>query len=263
MFNLFKKNSNQIITHKGIEVEDVNKGSHGDHWVTLFGMGYDHQLLIDTIVEVSEKGREIYKDKNHVIYSQGQNDSVNVNVTTSSSGKILSAFPVSSIVSNLEMTVKKIYPWVHVNKEEAVIKAGDKKIGFAVEFFATDYLQNKSKYHSQTEQKIALTSLIYFIQKTDIEKINENSKAQISDDYVGFIPDTKGGQGDYTFIGNIEDYKENEDHYVLDLAVIDDQNGVKFVLKSYLSKNNIPENLIIEKGLKISGEFWLQGRIVE
>ncbi|KKR49221.1 MAG: hypothetical protein UT86_C0001G0193 [Candidatus Magasanikbacteria bacterium GW2011_GWC2_40_17] len=251
--SLFSKNK--------IKIKGIKQGSHGDHWGAFFGFQNfrsNPKILLDKIEKILDNKNSIKIDNK---YSKSVENIGQVDLIVISDNKgMASCFPLLNTKYNLPFESKEINERNHVGNIEAQIIGGGRKT-FALNFFATDYLNNKQIYKTTKELKINLSAFAYVI------KESENLPDKFSNDFVTYMPNTESTYGDvYDFIGKIIDFAEynHEDieGYIVKTKLINNEKMEDFFnLDIFVNKENMRiENL--KRGTRISGCFWLQGNIV-
>lgn len=255
MFSFFRKTT-VINTHKLIKITLKKEGSHGDAWRAVYGADMSVEKLLHMISELLDKPPVWNDDKLKKCV-----ENVNGIVVTAVGlrGKLASAYPFLEKNQQMILKTKVIMPWSHVNGVEAEI-GGELSFGGGVNFFATDYLQNKNFYHSNLEINIALSALAYDfgVQATVHEKF--------SNDFVSYM--YYGGDqtsGVYWFIGKVlsvhKYVSENIVGSVVDISLVQKENNENLFILPIFVNEILMKNENIKFGMKVEGHFWLSGRL--
>ncbi len=84
------------------------------------------------------------------------------NVAVEVNERVVTFFPLLSTTKSVPVEIKSVLEWTHSDKIEAQI-LGSGREKFALNFFATDYAENREKYLKDTILNIALAGFAYVI----------------------------------------------------------------------------------------------------
>lgn len=255
---MFKKFFNK----NDIKLNKINYGSHGNHWDAFFGfekLKKDQSTLFD-LAETVLKNKKIKKINQKYSTTHLKTGALGTKMIIDSK-KMTSFFPTLESEKAVPFETKSINEWSHVNGIEAQVLGAGRET-FGLNFFATDYLENKNVYQKNKHLKIHLSAIAYVVQ--EVEKLPDN----FSEKFVSYMPNQKtGDHSDYDFIGEIIDFKEcvygDVSGFILTTKLIHNEEVEDFFsLDIFVNRQELKVKKL-EKGMKISGCFWLQGRVSE
>lgn len=190
----------------------------------------------------------------------------NVGLRMISHNHPLSFFPVIHTDYVIDVINKEICEWENADRLEAIIKGGGRDT-FGIQYFATDYAENRELYHSQKQLNIKISGIAFVL---DIYSPEEsNSELKYSENFTAYMPNNDlPGYGCFDFIGQVEDYREirflennSQKGYIMKMRLIThDEQADFFTIDLFVS----PENMRfsnVEKGMKLTGMFQMQGEI--
>lgn len=240
----------------GVEVSSKEAGAHGDHWHAILGYHKVVQLephIHDFISELNVGAR-----LNDLVTHAAQYE--NLDVVGVQQGEYLATlFPVVKSQRTIPVEIKEVIEWDHVDGVEAQI-VGVGKDTYSLNFFATDYTENKELYKQGGTLDIAMAGLAYVIDSA--ASMPEN----VADNFCAYLPNSDMPTGmDYDFIGEVlsvsESTLKNEELVHLEIRLINDQAAPDlFNLPIVTNKNNLRCEGI-QVGDRLSGCFWLQGAV--
>lgn len=249
---LFSKNK--------VKTNKVYNGFHWDHWWAFFGfetLNNDSGILLNTINQIIEKW-DFYKiDRKYWIWKESYNN-IDIKAIVHS-WDMASCFPEMNSEISIQYENKTINIWAHVNGIEAQMEGVWKKT-FGLNFFATDYLENKEYYKKNKELQMSLSAFAYVV------KESEKLSSWFSEDMVGYMPSQQVSDSSvYDFIGKIIDFKEYSfkgiEWFIIKTKLINNwEDPDFFVLDIFVNKENMRVEKL-EKDMKITGCFWLQWKI--
>jgi len=155
--------------------------------------------------------------------------------------------------------IAEIIEWEHVDGIEAqIIGAG--RDAFALNFFGTDYMENREVYKKGGTLNISLTGFVYVIQEM------KELPANWSSDFTSYMPNQQFSCGyEYDFVADVISVKpvslEDDDGYLLDLKLITNPDKNFFNLEAFVNRENMRMG-DLKVGQKVAGCFWLQGRLL-
>lgn len=255
------------INEYGIEIERANEGRLGDLWAGVLGferLSQADEYFLPQLVAVIYVSKEI-KVYSEVEVKDCKGDFIDMRSIEEKRKNVRSAFPIIKTNKSIDVNIRTVSEWEHMDNIEAVIY-GSGKDTFGVTFFATDYSYNKEKYKTSKKLNIQLSGILLDVEKQEVNSDSEDFT--MAENFTGYFPNQEVNYlGGFDFIGivkNIRPVSTNDvvliEGFMLDVQLIthpDDDNY--FVIEMFLNKENTVLN--IEKGVKITGLFLLQGRI--
>ena len=166
-FDFLKKKQDHIIGWEKEclnELEYISEWSYWDHWWALywfekFQTSEEQRESLKTILMSTEGKTIVWKYKQWFI---DFNDFC-INIITLNKN-LVSWFPQIHTSKSIDITIKKVNEWEHVDGVEWQIE-GKWKDTFWLSFFATDYLKNKDLYKNKTKLAICLSWMAYSVEK--------------------------------------------------------------------------------------------------
>ncbi|GAA5085809.1 hypothetical protein GCM10023210_06970 [Chryseobacterium ginsengisoli] len=255
-----------IINEYGIEIESANEGRLGDLWAGTLGFERVSQangsFISHLVAAVFVSGEE--KVSSEIEVKDIESDFLLLRSVEDKKNDMRTAFPVIKTDKSINVTMKTVSEWNHMENMEGVIY-GSGKDTFGLTFFATDYSYNKEKYKTSKNLDIQLSGIILHAQKHEDDPDQE---FRTSENFTMYMPNQEVNYiGGFDFIGivkNIRPVSTNNpvliEGYMLDVQLITyEEEEDFFTIEMFLNKEN--SELIIEKGMKITGLFLLQGKI--
>jgi hypothetical protein len=169
----------------------------------------------------------------------------------------------------IDVINKQINEWENSDNLEAVISGAGRET-FGITYFATDYAENKSIYHSSPKLNMTFSAILFVLtNRGDKEETVLPNGASFAEDFAAYMPHKELAEfGCYDFIGVLEDFYQNDileddmiEGYILKIRLINYED-IKdfFTIPMFINKDNMRLSNL-EKGMKISGAFQLQGEI--
>lgn len=250
----------KLFGNKKNKITSINSGSHGDHWSGMFGFETISKSK-DPIINALNgniQSTEIKKAGDDSIIASEYKEP-GVIVLVNSNKEIFSGFPFLESKTKITFSMGELIEWSHIGGKEGQIHGGGNK-SFALTFYATDYLENKSKYLSEKEIMVCLSGFIYVLD------VPAELPSNFSEDFTTYMPNQTANDV-FDFIANVLDVKQVKlptiEGYLLKLGMVNDEKDkYQFILETFVNKENmrIPT---VKVGDKVSGAFWLQGSIAE
>ena len=128
---------------KKAKVQKTSEGSHGDHWHAVFG--FDEETDIQECVRSLWNDLQIEKEVDATYATVRANYGVFSLLGIQGDDSIATLFPALYSTRSLPLEIIEILEWEHVDGIEAVV-TGMYLDTLQINFFATDYLENKKKY---------------------------------------------------------------------------------------------------------------------
>lgn len=251
-----------FFSKNNIKINKVDHGSHGDHWSAFFwfeNLEIDVNILMDRINHALEdKKSEKINNQYSLVKESLENIEIKIILNFQ---EMASCFPVLNSNNKIPFFNTAVNERAHVDNIEAQI-IGSWRNTFGLNFFATDYLENKKVYHQTQNLEVNLSGFAYVIQES--QKMWDN----ISEDFVWYIPSQQTrDKSVYDFIGTVIDFKEysfeNIEGFIIKTKLINQHEMEDFfVLDIFVNKQNLRLEKL-EKNMKISWCFWLQGNIAK
>lgn len=257
---------------QGILIKQSNTQALNHTWGGIFGFDSYNQgnyaAIMNQQIDLAEQQAPLLAD-----------GAVKVNVvdypdvafkTIGYQGNIISILPIIKTDYQLDFTTKAIQEWEHIHQLEAIV-SGRGRDTFGLWFYATDYAENRKKYHSQKDLDVHISGVIFVLDKHQPEEPVEGEEgAKFSEDFTAYMPSNSlPNHACFDFIGQLEAFRaiellENNSHkaYILTVRLITHEQKDFFTIDLYVT----PENMRfqgLEVGMKLTGMFQMQGRIVE
>jgi hypothetical protein len=239
-----------------VKLTKTSEGSHGDHWGAF--LGFDESVSLGECVDdfVDDlKVETVLKNASKLRANYGSVSILGVQVDDS----LLTLFPALFSAKKIPVNIKEIIEWEHVGGIEGQI-LGLGWDTFAVNFFATDYLENLSQYKKGGEQQVSLTGVAYVVDEM------VELPSGFSEEFCSYMPSSQtNSDNDYDFIGKILSVRDvnvkNHELCEIEVKLInDEENKDMFNLPIVTSKSNL-RCAELKVGDRVSGCLWLLGCI--
>jgi hypothetical protein len=254
----------------GIKIKKTNNGSLRNMWSGVFGFERLHkssQILLEYMTLVFARGikRTV---ANAVISEMNYKDFV-FRAVKSTDNSTSIVCPVIKSNFCIDVINKQINEWENSDNLEAVI-SGAGRDTFGITYFATDYAENKAIYHSSPKLNMTFSAILFVLtNRDDKEETILPNEASFAEDFAAYMPHKELAEfGCYDFMGILEDFYKNDisednkvEGYILNIRLINYED-IKdfFTIPMFINKDNMRLSNL-EKGMKISGAFQLQGEI--
>jgi hypothetical protein len=189
-------------------------------------------------------------------------------VAISSEGLQVTFLPVIKTDYILEVVNKEICEWENSNNLEAIV-TGNGRNEFGLTYLATDYAENRELYLTQKELRIKVSGIAFVL---DVSKLNEQDVEHMySEDLTMYLPSKDlPNNACFDFIGHIEDFKTTEflefnkqEGYIMKIRLITKPDFLDFfTIDMYVTQENMRFKEL-QKGMKVSGMFQMQGQIAK
>lgn len=264
-----KKKQEVVETHPEIIVSTTDNGSHGDNMGSLMGfemMGQEdgNKFIMEALNKASQE-KPIGESEHFELKEASISDNPHLKLRLITDKKnVISAFPYLNTTYTLPWSTKEIIEWSHMNNAESEIRGGGRDT-FGLDFFPTDYVNNRKKYHAQKNCSMHVSAFALVV---DSEGQSEGN-SEFSPDFVAYMPSSRlSRQTYYDFIGKVLSFEEvklvnHSKGYIARVKLInDDEDPDFFTVDMFVHESNmrIPE---LKSGMKISGLAWMQGEMVE
>ncbi len=253
----------------GLKIKTWTSGNLADTWGGIFGFesyrkpnGSDH---LNNFFAYALINAPVYKDGDVQVHEVPFTDIIFRVVTYKVQPQTI--LPVVSTSRRLPVENIEICEWQHVNDLEAMI-TGRGRDTFRVTYFATDYAQNRERYHTQKNLDVSIAGIVLVL---DRYTPDPDSEIKYSEDFTAYMP-TSGfdHMGYFDFIGELEDFREtglmNDNSlkgYIMQVRLITNSDEKDFfTIDMYVT----PENMrfsTLEKGMKMTGCFQMQGQLAD
>ncbi|MGH1384198.1 hypothetical protein [Kordia sp.] len=257
----------------GIIIKTVNNGHVGDFWSGIFGFEYFQTMSPDFLYQymalAQTKNPPIQKVDTVEVY-QLDFDRLALRVICEEQ-RLVSAFPRIETHTKIDVALKQIDEWEHVQNLEAIVHGGGRDT-FAIRFYATDYAFNREKYLSNTKVNMKLSGIIYVLDKHTEDSNTLEDGTTLSPDFCMYMPGQEWSEfGCFDFIGKLESIEEanafdNEAHsgYMLKIKLINNEEIADFfTIDMFVNKKNMRFTDDLEVGMKLTGMFQLLGEIAD
>ncbi len=254
----------------GIKIKKANNQELSNTWCGIFGFETYRKpnggrILQEYFAQAITKEPKL--KNNNLSISEIEFQDVNFKTITHNEEPI-SILPVVKTNYKLNFETKEIVEWENVDNLEAII-SGSGRDTFGLWYLATDYAENKEKYQSQKNIDLNLSGIAFVLDIYKEEK--SDSEPKYSKNFTTYMPNNDlPNYACFDFIGQLEDFKESnllEDKslkgYLLNVRLITNTD-VKdfFTIDIFVTKENMRFSEL-QKGMKLTGMFQLQGRIAE
>jgi hypothetical protein len=255
------------VNEYGIEIERANDGRLGDLWAGVLGferLSQADEYFIPQLIAAIYVSGEI-KVSSEVEVKDSEDDFIDLRSIEEKRKEVRSAFPVIKTNKSIDVNIRTVSEWEHMDNIEAIIY-GSGKDTFGITFFATDYSYNKEKYKTSKNLNIQLSGILLHVEEHKVDSDSEDFT--MAENFTGYFPNQEVNYlGGFDFIGIVKNIRQVSisnviliEGFMLEVQLIthpDDDDY--FVVEMFLNKENT--ELSIEKGMKITGLFLLQGRI--
>lgn len=251
----------------GLKILKSNNGNLSNTWGGVFGFGYfrseqgSSKLKEYFALALSNKAGY---DHDRVRVSKLDFEDITFKAFSYDKTPV-SLIPVIKTNYTIEVENKEINEWENVHNLEAIVK-GSGRSTFMVNYFATDYAENREAYLASKKLNIKLSAVAYVL---DIHTTDENSELKYSENFTAYMPNKDHAVfGCFDFIGQLESFREtfllNDSSlkgYMMKVRLITNEE-IKdfFTIDMYVSPENMRFNEL-QQGMKITGMFQLQGQI--
>ncbi|AEA42481.1 hypothetical protein [Fluviicola taffensis] len=254
----------------GLTIKRSNNSDLSNTWCGIFGFeNYRNQKGGQVLREhfALSMMSESSQVKNNVAIKQLDYDSVILkgilmNETPSS------IIPVVKTDYVIDIVNKQITEWENVHNLHAIISGGGRDT-FGLDYLATDYAENRDRYHSQKAHQMNISGIAFVL---DVSKPQDpNDEMKYSEDFTAYMPSQDLLRfACFDFIGELEDFKET--------TLLEDSSLKGYLMKVRLITNAdfkdfftidmfvTPENMRFKEltvGMKLTGMVQLQGQIAE
>jgi len=222
-----------------VKITQTRDGSHGDHWGALLGFdeSIDLGACVDELID-DLKVQSSLRNINKLRAKYGNSSAIGVQVGDS----LVTLFPALYSAKRLPVVIKEITEWEHVDGIEAEL-LGLGRETFAINFFATDYLENSKKYKKGGERQISLTGVAYVIDEAS------ELPSEFSAEYCSYMPSSQTDSDcDYDFIGKILSIRniKIKNHELCELEVkTHNVLTIKFLLAGFRHITTVTHNKTI------------------
>ena len=169
---------------------------------------------------------------------------------------------------SLDFETKEINEWENVNNNEAVI-GGSARDTFGIWFFATDYVENRNRYLTQTNLNVNISGIIFVLDLHESFELPDGTMT--GEDFTAYKPSQDlPNYGCFDFVGKIIDFRETEvladgsaKGYILKLKLITNSEMEDFfTIDAFVSKGNMRFETLT-KGMQVAGALQLQGKMAD
>ena len=178
----------------------------------------------------------------------------------------IAAVPVVKSEYAIDVHNKGIIEWENFENMLALV-TGTGRDTFGITYLATDYAEHRERYHTERNLNIIISGIVFVL---DVSNVHEQEgEVKYSEDFTAYMPSNDlPNYGCFDFIAEVEDYKETSllengllNGYLLKVRLITNPDVTDFfTIDMYVTRENMRFDTI-EKGMKVSGMFQMQGRI--
>ena len=252
----------------GIQVTKSNTLDMANAWCGIFGFenyrnGEGRSMLTEHFGFMLSKGYGITRDK--VTIANLAYEDVAIKALIYDENPI-AAVPVVKSEYAIDVHNKGIIEWENFENMLALV-TGTGRDTFGITYLATDYAEHRERYHTERNLNIIISGIVFVL---DVSNVHEQEgEVKYSEDFTAYMPSNDlPNYGCFDFIGEVEDYKETSllengllNGYLLKVRLITNPDVTDFfTIDMYVTRENMRFDTI-EKGMKVSGMFQMQGRI--
>ena len=246
MFNFLRRSK--------IPINQTTNGGHGDHWGAMFGFECDDLEAKVVAMATAAVEQRVVRGYRRLEFTEPPFVAMGIGAQ----GTLATIYPTLRVDETIPVTLKEIIEWKHVDGIEAQVCGGGRDT-FGLNFFATDYLENRAIYRKGGTVDVALSAMAYVIKETS------DLPDDFADDFCSYMPNSELTTGhSYDFIGDVVSVESmtvcDEPMIVTRVKLINvEENPDMFVLPMLANPKNMQVEL--EVGGKVSGCFGLMGAI--
>ncbi|MGG8496604.1 hypothetical protein ACQY1Q_09320 [Tenacibaculum sp. TC6] len=254
----------------GLKIKKSNNFDLSNTWCGIFGFDSyrepnGSQVLMEYFALATTKGNITIHE--NITTSQLEYTDVSFKgISVNKDPKII--LPVIKTDFALDVLNKEINEWENIENLGAII-TGNGRDTFGISYFATDYAENREKYHSKKKHTIKISGIAFVLDSYNND--NSDTTIQYSEDFTMYMPNNDlPNYACFDFIGQLEDFKETsflenntQKGYLMNVRLIThpDDNHF-FTIDMFVTPENMRFNELV-KGMKITGMFQMQGQIAE
>ncbi len=257
-----------------VTIKTANIGSVGDLWGGIFGFEYFETMSPDFLYQ-------------HINLAQSSNASIHkldsVEVfqlhftrmalrTVCLNKNMISAFPRIITETQIDVTLRSLDEWQHVQNLEATI-SGNGRGTFGIRFYATDYAFNREKYHSNLTLPMHISGIIYVLEKFDEAKNSEEGDINFHPEFCAYMPNQEWSMyGCFDLVAKLEHIEkvnafnlEEHSGYILKLKLVNNEEIPDFfTIDMFVNTKNMRFPATeLQIGMKLTGMFQMLGEIAE
>lgn len=254
----------------GLKIKRSNNSDLSNTWCGIFGFeNYRNQTGSQVLREhfALAMMSEPVLIKNNVTIKQLEYDSVILKGILSDE-RPSGIVPVIKTTYSLDVVNKQITEWENAGNLHAIISGGGRDT-FGLDYLATDYAENRERYHSQKAHQMNISGIVFVLDKSKPQ--DPNGELKYSEDFTAYMPsqDLKN-YACFDFIGELEDFKETTllenaglKGYLLKVRLITNSDFKDFfTIDMFVTPENMRFNELVI-GMKLTGMVQLQGQIAE
>ena len=237
-------------------ITHTTRGSHGNHWFTLFKHPTDEDTLMNYIAQAIESGQQTRIDNALTVIDNPSVRAIAYNKD------LITAFPCLQGINAFSAETHTITEWEHSYNLEATITVRH-PIGAALSFFATDYAYNKHVYRKQKNINVALVGLAYKLEDFNSTAANQKHNLKFSDNFCSYFP--VNNPDEISIIGRIRAFQEYTlgtiSGYILTVPIAShsDSEDIAIILDIFIARDNVTIDIAVDK--HVTGIVWLIGSI--
>ena len=254
----------------GLTIKKSNSLNVSNIWCGMFGFeshrkGASRQTLLEHHALCSSHG--IVSDVANIKTARLNYTDI-VLKAVSCEGLQVTFLPVIKTDYILEVVNKEICEWENSNDLEAIV-TGNGRNEFGLTYLATDYAENREMYLSQKYLKIKISGIAFVLDVSNLHEQEEEPK--YSEDFTMYLPSKDlPNYACFDFIGQIEEFKtttflefNKQEGYIMKIRLITKPDFVDFfTIDMYVTHENMRIKEL-QKGMKVSGMFQMQGQIAK
>jgi hypothetical protein len=254
----------------GLTIKKSNSLNVRNIWCGMFGFeshrkGASRQTLLEHHALCSSHG--IVSDFANIKTARLNYTDI-VLKAVSCEGLQVTFLPVIKTDYILEVVNKEICEWENSNDLEAIV-TGNGRNEFGLTYLATDYAEKREIYLSQRYLKIKISGIAFVLDVSNLHEQEEEPK--YSEDFTMYFPSKDlPNYACFDFIGQIEEFKtttflefNKQEGYIMKIRLITKPNFLDFfTIDMYVTQENMRFKEL-QKGMKVSGMFQMQGQIAK
>lgn len=254
----------------GLKITKSNTADNNNTWYGIFGFDSfvnsgGNEKLKEYIALSLTKEPTLYREES-VAIRELMYDAVSFK-TISVKDEPRTCIPVIKTDYAIEVLNKEINEWEHVENTEAIV-TGSGRDTFGIKYLATDYAENRELYLTKRNLDINISGIVYTLEIYSHDDEDEEAP-KFSKDFTAYMPNEDlANYGCFDFIGQLEDFREInilEDKslkaYIINVRLITNPDiNDFFTIDMYVAADNMQFETL-EKGMKITGMFQMQGQI--
>lgn len=249
----------------GLKITRSNNQDLSNTWCGIFGFTrYREQNGRELLTECITHGmmnRPVWQQNSISTRETGFNNVLLKTVALNDTPVFV--IPVVQTGDVVDVENKEIAEWENVNNFCAII-SGNGRNTFGLWYLATDYAENRERYHTQKKLDMHISGIVFVL---DVYTARDNDSVPYSEDFTAYMPSSDlPNFACFDFIGQLEEFSETTGEngvkgFLLNVRLITNPDIKNFfTINMYVAAENMRFTELV-KGMKISGMFQMQGCI--